>query len=86
MANFKYAVQNKFQPMKDAIYNLNTFIHENKHQFIMSIEQTAQDFLLPIELSTLKNILNLVLQHKFGEAALESVNYLGFQKNAVPQE
>uniref|UniRef100_A0A915I6M2 Uncharacterized protein n=1 Tax=Romanomermis culicivorax TaxID=13658 RepID=A0A915I6M2_ROMCU len=26
MANFKYTIQNKFRPMKDAICNLNTFI------------------------------------------------------------
>uniref|UniRef100_A0A915JEP2 Uncharacterized protein n=1 Tax=Romanomermis culicivorax TaxID=13658 RepID=A0A915JEP2_ROMCU len=30
MTNFKYALQKKFRPTKDAIYNLNTFIRKNE--------------------------------------------------------
>uniref|UniRef100_A0A915I3K4 SWIM-type domain-containing protein n=1 Tax=Romanomermis culicivorax TaxID=13658 RepID=A0A915I3K4_ROMCU len=41
---------------------------------------------LPIELSMLKKSLTLALKHQFGEAALEWVNYIRYQKNAVQEK
>uniref|UniRef100_A0A915JL78 Uncharacterized protein n=1 Tax=Romanomermis culicivorax TaxID=13658 RepID=A0A915JL78_ROMCU len=67
MANFKYGIQNKFRPMKDAIYNLNTFVRENERQFIMSIEQMAQDFLVSCMLPDRPEIINKLLTEYLNE-------------------
>uniref|UniRef100_A0A915L5Y7 Uncharacterized protein n=1 Tax=Romanomermis culicivorax TaxID=13658 RepID=A0A915L5Y7_ROMCU len=52
----------------------------------LSFWECQVDKTLPIELSMLKSSLNLALQHKFGEAVLEWVNYLRFHKNAIPEK
>uniref|UniRef100_A0A915LB56 Uncharacterized protein n=1 Tax=Romanomermis culicivorax TaxID=13658 RepID=A0A915LB56_ROMCU len=62
MENFKYDIQNKFQPTKDTICNLNTFIRENEHQFIMSIKQTAQDFLVSCMLLDMPKIISKLIR------------------------